>query len=120
MPSQHRQLFSPVNKGFKRLSKKIKKERDMDVDKIKGKLSDIVRDEQRRLKEYLQGTRETCQEGGKVQAQEECKEVYRSLRKVNHIAPNINTPAKGGIVKPLRQYSTNYTVLNYPYFLPAF
>ena len=24
----------------------------MDVDKIKGKLSDIVRDEQRRLKEY--------------------------------------------------------------------
>ena len=33
-------------KGFKRLSKKIKKDRDMDVDKIKGKLSDIVRDEQ--------------------------------------------------------------------------
>ena len=39
-------------KGFKRLSKKIKRDRDMDVDKIKGKLSDIVRYEQRRLNEY--------------------------------------------------------------------
>ena len=41
------------NKGFKRLSKKIQKERDADVDKIKEKVSDIFRDEQRRLKGYF-------------------------------------------------------------------
>jgi|TARA_B110000503_G_scaffold69620_1_gene108497 CRISPR/Cas system CMR subunit Cmr6 (Cas7 group RAMP superfamily) len=42
------------NKGFKRLSKKIQKERDIDVDKIKEKVSDIFRDEQRRLKGYFE------------------------------------------------------------------
>lgn len=42
------------NKGFKRLSKKIQKERDADVDKIKEKFSDIFRDEQRRLKGYFE------------------------------------------------------------------
>ena len=41
------------NKGFKRLSKKIQKERDADVGKIKEKFSDIFRDEQRRLKGYF-------------------------------------------------------------------
>jgi CRISPR/Cas system CMR subunit Cmr6 (Cas7 group RAMP superfamily) len=41
------------NKGFKRLSKKIQKERDTDVDKIKEKVSDIFRDEQRRMKGYF-------------------------------------------------------------------
>tara|TARA_B110000305_G_scaffold34353_1_gene33918 strand:- start:4502 stop:4753 length:252 start_codon:yes stop_codon:yes gene_type:complete len=41
------------NKGFKKLSKKIQKERDIDVDKIKEKFSDIFRDEQRRMKGYL-------------------------------------------------------------------
>ena len=41
------------NKGFKRLSKKIQKERDADVGKIKEKVSDIFRDEQRRLKGYF-------------------------------------------------------------------
>jgi KaiC/GvpD/RAD55 family RecA-like ATPase len=41
------------NKGFKKLSKKIQKERDTDVDKIKEKVSDIFRDEQRRMKGYL-------------------------------------------------------------------
>jgi|TARA_R110000796_G_scaffold64268_3_gene148970 CRISPR/Cas system CMR subunit Cmr6 (Cas7 group RAMP superfamily) len=39
------------NKGFKKLSKKI--QRDTDVGKIKEKFSDIIRDEQRRMKEYL-------------------------------------------------------------------
>ena len=42
------------NKGFKKLSKKIQKERDADVDKIKEKFSDIFRDEQRRLKGYFE------------------------------------------------------------------
>ena len=42
------------NRGFKRLSKKIQKERDADVDKIKEKVSDSVRDEQRRLKGYFE------------------------------------------------------------------
>ena len=42
------------NRGFKRLSKKIQKERDADVDKIKEKVSDIFRDEQRRLKGYFE------------------------------------------------------------------
>jgi len=42
------------NKGFKRLSKKIQKDRDADVDKIKEKFSDIFRDEQRRMKGYLE------------------------------------------------------------------
>ena len=41
------------NKGFKKLSKKIQKERDTDVDKIKEKVSDIFRDEQHRLKGYF-------------------------------------------------------------------
>jgi|TARA_Y100000389_G_scaffold191404_1_gene217558 KaiC/GvpD/RAD55 family RecA-like ATPase len=41
------------NKGFKKLSKKIQKERDTDVEKIKEKVSDIFRDEQRRMKGYL-------------------------------------------------------------------
>ncbi len=42
------------NKGFKKLSKKIKKERDIDVEKIKEKFSDIFRDEQNRLKGYFE------------------------------------------------------------------
>ena len=42
------------NKGFKKLSKKIKKERDIDVEKIKEKFSDILRDEQNRLKGYFE------------------------------------------------------------------
>ena len=33
------------NKGFKKLSKKIQKERDTDVDKIKEKVTDIFHDE---------------------------------------------------------------------------
>ena len=41
------------NKGLIKLSKKIQKERDVDVGKIKEKFSDIIRDEQRRMKEYL-------------------------------------------------------------------
>ena len=53
-------IYAPVvfaaknkNKGFQKLSKKIQKERDADVGKIKEKFSDIIRDEQRRMKEYL-------------------------------------------------------------------
>jgi CRISPR/Cas system CMR subunit Cmr6 (Cas7 group RAMP superfamily) len=42
------------NKGFKRLSKKIQKELNTDVDKIKEKVSDIFRDEQNRMKGYLE------------------------------------------------------------------
>ena len=42
------------NKGFKRLSKKIQKERNTDVGKIKEKFSDIIRDEQSRLKGYFE------------------------------------------------------------------
>ena len=53
-------IYAPVvfaaknkNKGFQKLSKKIQKERDADVDKIKEKVSDIFRDEQRRMKRYF-------------------------------------------------------------------
>ena len=53
-------IYAPVvfaaknkNKGFQKLSKKIQKERDADVDKIKEKVSDIFRDEQRRMKGYF-------------------------------------------------------------------
>jgi hypothetical protein len=42
------------NKGFKKLGKKIQKERDTDVEKIKEKFSDIFRDEQSRLKGYFE------------------------------------------------------------------
>jgi len=42
------------NKGFKKLGKKIQKERDTDVEKIKEKFSDIFRDEQNRLKGYFE------------------------------------------------------------------
>jgi hypothetical protein len=42
------------NKGFKKLGKKIQKERNADVDKIKEKVSDIFRDEQQRLKGYFE------------------------------------------------------------------
>tara|TARA_R110000851_G_scaffold2816_2_gene11379 strand:- start:3541 stop:3747 length:207 start_codon:yes stop_codon:yes gene_type:complete len=41
------------NKGCKKLSKKIQRDSDTDVGKIKEKFSDIIRDEQRRMKEYL-------------------------------------------------------------------
>jgi len=54
-------IYAPVvfaaknkNKGFKKLSKKIQKERDTDVGKIKEKFTEIFRDEQRRMKGYLQ------------------------------------------------------------------
>ena len=42
------------NRGFKKLSKKIRKEREADVDKIKEKFSDVFRDEQLRLKGYFE------------------------------------------------------------------
>ena len=41
------------NDDFKKIGKKIQKQRKSEVDKIKDKISDIARDEQRRVKEYF-------------------------------------------------------------------
>ena len=41
------------NDDFKRIGKKIQKQRKSEVDKIKDKIGDIARDEQRRVKEYF-------------------------------------------------------------------
>ena len=41
------------NDDFKKIGKKIQKQRKSEVDKIKDKLGDIARDEQRRVKEYF-------------------------------------------------------------------
>ena len=38
---------------FKKIGKKIQKQRKTEVDKIKDKICDIARDEQRRVKEYF-------------------------------------------------------------------
>ncbi len=38
---------------FKKIGKRIQKQRKTEVDKIKDKISDIARDEQRRVKEYF-------------------------------------------------------------------
>jgi len=38
---------------FKKIGKKIQKQRKSEVDKIKDKIGDIARDEQRRVKEYF-------------------------------------------------------------------
>jgi DNA repair photolyase len=38
---------------FKKIGKKIQKQRKTEVDKIKDKISDIARDEHRRVKEYF-------------------------------------------------------------------
>ena len=38
---------------FKKIGRKIQKQRKTEVDKIKDKISDIARDEQRRVKEYF-------------------------------------------------------------------
>ena len=56
LPLQTHSLYSlPIRRtrDSRKLSKKIQKERDTDVDKIKEKVSDIFRDEQRRMKGYL-------------------------------------------------------------------
>jgi hypothetical protein len=47
---------------FKKIGKKIQKQRKTEVDKIKDKISDIARDEQRR-EGVFQGTSGCCQEG---------------------------------------------------------
>jgi DNA repair photolyase len=41
------------NDDFKKIGKKIQKQRKSEVDKIKDKIGDIARDEQRRVKEYF-------------------------------------------------------------------
>ena len=41
------------NDDFKRIGKKTQKQRKSEVDKIKDKIGDIARDEQRRVKEYF-------------------------------------------------------------------
>ena len=38
---------------FKKIGKKIQKQRNSEVEKIKDKIGDIARDEQRRVKEYF-------------------------------------------------------------------
>jgi DNA repair photolyase len=42
------------NKGFKKLGKKVQKQRQGDVDRIKDKLSDIAKDETNRVKEVFE------------------------------------------------------------------
>jgi len=45
--------FAANTKRFKKFGKKMKKNSDADVSKIREKLSDISRDEQRRVKEIF-------------------------------------------------------------------
>ena len=45
--------FAANTKRFKKFGKKMKKNTDTDVSKIREKLSDISRDEQRRVKEIF-------------------------------------------------------------------
>ena len=45
--------FAANTKRFKKFGKKMKKNSDADVGKIREKLSDISRDEQRRVKEIF-------------------------------------------------------------------
>ena len=45
--------FAANTKRFKKFGKKMKKNTDTDVGKIREKLSDISRDEQRRVKEIF-------------------------------------------------------------------
>ena len=63
------------NDDFKRIGKKIQKQRKSEVDKIKDKLGDIARDEQRRVKEYfkehqdlIKNDKETKKKKGKVKS----------------------------------------------------
>ena len=43
-----------ANKDFKKLGKKVQKQRQGDVDRIKDKLSDIAKDETKRVKEVFE------------------------------------------------------------------
>ena len=45
--------FAANTKRFKKFGRKMKKQNDTDVGKIREKLSDISRDEQRRVKEIF-------------------------------------------------------------------
>ena len=45
--------FAANTKRFKKFGKKMKKQNDADVTKIREKLSDISRDEQRRVKDIF-------------------------------------------------------------------
>ena len=63
------------NYDFKKIGKKIQKQRKSEVDKIKDKLGDIARDEQRRVKEYfkehqdlIKNDKETKKKKGKVKS----------------------------------------------------
>ena len=63
------------NDDFKKIGKKIQKQRKSEVDKIKDKLGDIARDEQRRVKEYfkehqdlIKNDKETKKKKGKVKS----------------------------------------------------
>ena len=50
-------VFAATNKknnGFKKLGKKVQKQRQGDVDRIKDKLSDIAKDETKRVKEVFE------------------------------------------------------------------
>lgn len=63
------------NDDFKKIGKKIQKQRKSEVDKIKDKIGDIARDEQRRVKEYfkehqdlIKKDKETKKKKGKVKS----------------------------------------------------
>jgi hypothetical protein len=45
--------FAASTDRFKKFGKKMKKQRQDDIDNIKGKVSDIAKDEQRRAKNIL-------------------------------------------------------------------
>jgi hypothetical protein len=84
--------FAAKTNRFKKFGKKMKKNSDADVGKIREKLSDISRDEQRRAKEIFKEHQEffkgSLQEGGGR---------YRLLRelKANHRVHKTNPIAKG-------------------------
>ena len=61
--------FMAKTNRFKKFGKKMKKQNDADVGKIREKLSDISRDEQRRVKEIFREHQEFFQ-GDKKKSEE--------------------------------------------------
>ena len=61
------------NDDFKKIGKKIQKQRKSEVDKIKDKIGDIARDEQRRVKEYFKEHQDLIKNDKETKKKKKCK-----------------------------------------------
>ena len=57
--------ITSVNKRFKKFGKKMRKQRNEDVGRIREKLTDIARDEERRAKDIFKQHKEFFQDASK-------------------------------------------------------